>query len=130
MQMVLTDVPRAEGAGVDETFAMHRVADMGPDEFEIAAEDQVAGLGFEADGADMEIGDRRARKTLRYGAGEQHQLLDGNAMRSADRIHIGAQQDAAGIGRDAGGGSAPVRPSPSRERRGRCWCRGSRSGRG
>ncbi len=49
-----------EGTGGDKTFAVDREAEMRAGELEVAAEDEVAGVGFETDRADEKAGDWRA----------------------------------------------------------------------
>ena len=65
-----------ERPGEDEPLAMDGEAQMRAGEFEIAAQDQVAGLQLQPHRADEELRNRRPGETLGRTERQQHQLLD------------------------------------------------------
>jgi len=90
----------AEGPGKDEPFPVHGIADMRPDEFEIAAEDQIARFTLESYGADEEIRDRWNGKRGCRHAREQHQFLDSKIVFQPNRVCVLLEQDATEISDD------------------------------
>ena len=118
MAMVLIAVSREKARVNDEAFAVNRRAEVRAGEFEVPAEDEVAGLRFEPDAADKEARDRRPRHLVGHREGNEHQLLGVRQPMRRDHLRDGCRRhDAAEIVVGRAAARADERADFGRDRR-------------